>query len=175
MSSYTGSLFTLTLTCTPTESETLIELIPAGESPAGANGSRYGDAVSVDVVPKVNDLTIRCVASTTDSDADGCADLTEVGGDETLGGLRDPENEWDFYDVSGITAAQPDGFIDLLHDVLAVIDHFAPTGQEPVYDAHYDRGPSSGPNAWNLTGPDGKIDLLIDILVVIAQFGHDCR
>ena len=35
---------------------------------------------------------------------------------------------------------------------------------DPPYDVHYDRGPSSVTNPWNMTAPDG----------VIAQHGHDC-
>ncbi|MCH7488605.1 MAG: hypothetical protein IIB23_03145 [Chloroflexi bacterium] len=44
----------------------------------------------------------------------------------------------------------------------------------PPYDAQYDRGPSTGPNPWNMTAPDGVIDLLNDILGVIQQANHDC-
>ena len=49
----------------------------------------------------------------------------------------------------------------------------APTGAPP-YDADYARGPSAGPNAWNMTAPDGVIDLLNDILGVVLQGNHDC-
>ena len=109
-----------------------------------------------------------------DDDNDGCTDVQELGLDETLGGLRYPQNPWDFYDVAGLSGATPDGVIDLLFDILGVLQHYAPTG-DPPYDAHYDRGPSTGPNPWNMTAPDGSIDLLNDILGVIAQHGHDCR
>ncbi|MCH7488604.1 MAG: FG-GAP repeat protein [Chloroflexi bacterium] len=108
-----------------------------------------------------------------DTDGDGCSDMRENGLDETLGGLRDYLNPWDFYDVAGLSGATPDGVIDLLNDILGVIAHFSPQGAPP-YDVHYDRGPSAGPNAWNMTAPDGSIDLLNDILGVILQFGHDC-
>ncbi len=40
----------------------------------------------------------------------------------------------------------------------------------PPYDVHYDRGPSIGSNAWNMTAPDGIIDLVTDILGVIDQW-----
>ena len=70
--------------------------------------------------------------------------------------------------------AAPDGVIDLLFDILGVINHYSPTGAPP-YDAAFDRGPSAGPNPWNMTAPDGVIDLLNDILGVILQHGHDCR
>ena len=116
------------------------------------------------------------VAEPLDTDQDGCVDIDEESDDPTLGGLRDPLNPWDFYDVLGPGAALPkDGIIDLPNDILGVIQHFAPLGTEPEYDVNFDRGPSSGPNPWNMTAPDGVIDLPNDILGVILQFNHDCR
>ena len=111
-----------------------------------------------------------------DDDSDGCTDSAELGDDETLGGLRDPLNEWDFYDVLGPGAALPtDGIIDLPNDILGVIQRFSPLGTEPEYDVRFDRGPSTGPNPWNMTAPDGVIDLPNDILGVILQFNHSCQ
>ena len=110
-----------------------------------------------------------------DGDQDGCPNEAELGPDETIGGRRDWTNRWDYYDVLGSGAALPvDRNIDLPNDILGVILHFAPQGQVPPYDIQFDRGPSSGPNAWNMTAPDGVIDLPNDILGVILQFGHDC-
>ena len=68
----------------------------------------------------------------------------------------------------------PDGVVDLPNDILAVIQSFSPTGAFP-YNVLYDRGPSAGPNAWNMTAPDGVIDLPNDILGVIRQFDHNCN
>ena len=111
-----------------------------------------------------------------DTDGDGCADGAElVGGDEAIGGRRDPTNEHDYYDVLGAGGGPPDQIIDLSNDILGVILHYAPTGTEPTYDVNFDRGPSAGPNAWNMTAPDGVIDLTNDILGVILQFQHSCR
>lgn len=110
-----------------------------------------------------------------DTDADGCNDESELGGDATLGGVRDPSDPWDFYDVASLGGVPiPDGIIDLPNDILGVIQHYAPQGTEPRYDVHYDRGPSAGPNAWNMTAPDGVIDLPNDILGAILQHGHTC-
>ena len=110
-----------------------------------------------------------------DDDNDSCTDVQENGLDETLGGLRNPHNPHDFYDVLGPGAALPkDKVIDLPNDILGVIQHFSPAGAPP-YDVQFDRGPSSGPNPWNMTAPDGVIDLPNDILGVIQQFDHDCR
>ena len=49
--------------------------------------------------------------------------------------------------------------MDLTNDIFGVIQHYAPTGAEPEYDVNFDRGLSTGPNAWNMTAPDGVIDL----------------
>ena len=68
-----------------------------------------------------------------------------------------------------------DGVIDLSNDIFGVITHYAPTGTEPEYDVAFDRGPSAGPNVWNMTAPDGVIDLSNDIFGVIQQYLHDCQ
>ena len=109
-----------------------------------------------------------------DTDADGCSDGQELSEDATTGGQRDPLNPWDFYDVLGEGGGPPDGLIDLPNDILGVILRFSPQGQAP-YDVAFDRGVSSGPNAWNMTAPDGVIDLPNDILGVILQFNHSCQ
>ena len=64
--------------------------------------------------------------------------------------------------------------VDLFNDIVSVMEHYSPMGNLP-YDVWYDRGPSEGPNQWNMTAPDGKIDLFNDIVGVVNQFGHDCR
>ena len=105
-----------------------------------------------------------------DSDKDGCIDGGELGSDEMLGGLRDPLDPWDYYDVYGSGQSLTlDGVIDLPNDILGVIQHFAPQGQPP-YDARFDRSPQIGPHHWNRGAPDGVIDLPNDILGVILQF-----
>ena len=113
-----------------------------------------------------------------DTDGDGCSDGAETSDDATLGGLRDPLNPWDFYDVAGSPLppqnGAPDGVIDLPNDVLGVIQHISVTGGA-AYDAQFDRGTWTGPNSWNDTqGPDGVIDLPNEILGVILQFSHRC-
>lgn len=108
-----------------------------------------------------------------DTDKDGCSDERENGPDETLGGQRGYLNAYDFYDVAGFAGGPKDQIIDLPNDILAVILHHSPEGNPP-YDVAFDRGPSSGPNPWNMTKPDGVIDLPNDILGVILQFGHSC-
>ena len=109
-----------------------------------------------------------------DDDDDGCSDDTEAGSNAATGGQRNPLDPWDFYDVLGPGQALPkDGQVDLANDILGVIQHYSPTGAAP-YDVNFDRGPSAGPNTWNMTAPDGVIDLANDILGVILQYLHDC-
>ena len=113
-----------------------------------------------------------------DTDGDGCSDQRENGPNATLGGQRDYQNPWDFYDAAGSPSppqnGAPDGIIDLPNDILGVIQHH-PAGTLG-YDAQFDRGPWTGPNSWNMTAPpDGVIDLPNDILGVILQFGHSCQ
>ncbi len=109
-----------------------------------------------------------------DTDGDGCSDQRENGLDETLGGLRNYKDPWDYYDVLGPGGVLPkDGVIDLPNDILGVILHFAPQGQAP-YDVQFDRGPTIGTNHWQRAAPDGVIDLPNDILGVILQYQHNC-
>ena len=100
-----------------------------------------------------------------DTDGDGCKNGQEV----RFHLRRNPLDPWDYYDVS----VPKDGVIDLPNDILGVILHFAPGGYPPG-DENFDRGPSTGPNTWNMTAPDGVIDLPNDILGVIFQFNHNC-
>ena len=58
----------------------------------------------------------------------------------------------------------------MFNDILCVTNHYS-SDDSPPYDVNFDRGPSAGPNAWNMTTPDGVIDLFTDILAVIQQHG----
>jgi hypothetical protein len=115
-----------------------------------------------------------------DADQDGCPNEYELRFDERDGGLRDMTIRWDYYDVLGPGAVLPaDRFIDLANDILGVIFHYSPDGTDNHsifgYDVNFDRGPSAGPNPWNMTAPDGVIDLANDILGVVLQNQHDCQ
>ena len=125
-----------------------------------------------------------------DIDGDGCSDAQENGPNEALGGLRDPNNFWDFFDVpvGGLPRNQAvDAF-----DIGAAVLRFGafvqppPTQSEALaqaltlpadttsYHAAYDRGgPIPGQNLWNLLPPNGSIDGF-DIGFVVVQFGHTC-
>ena len=114
-----------------------------------------------------------------DPDMDGCttgAEVQTAPGSETTGGLRDPLNEWDFYDVDG------DGSIDVVFDILPVILAYQqgpndPGGPGPNYTAAKDRGPpvAGAVYPWHRTGPDGSIDVPNDLLPIIFQYLHSCK
>ncbi len=177
VSTHVGTLVEIDMMCSSAATENKLNLLPYDDPIAGTSGSMlYTPTELVD--PKLSPLTINCVDPATltgDTDGDGCADIREIGTDETLGGLRDPANPWDFYDSAGDGGGPPDGIIDLSNDIFGVIQHYAPTGTEPGYDVTFDRGPSTGPNVWNMTAPDGVIDLTNDIMGVIQQYQHSCQ
>ena len=81
------------------------------------------------------------------------------------GGLRDPDNEWDFYDVN------ESGKVDSV-DVAIVRANFNGVGPTPPEDRIYDR--SSGAAPWAPGPPDNKINL-IDVNLVRAAFNHSCQ
>jgi CSLREA domain-containing protein len=118
-----------------------------------------------------------------DSDQDGCADGEEAGKNEALGGLRNPKHFWDFYDVPTGDNPIRDQSISAL-DFFALIGRFGATGDPatspfafvpapPAYHTAFDRGPTVGPNLWDLTPPDGSISGM-DFFAMLAQFGHSC-
>jgi Tol biopolymer transport system component len=128
-----------------------------------------------------------------DSDLDGCMDAKEALPQASLGGLRNPQHFWDYYDVwtlSGMTWVR-DKTINIPGDILgvakrfgagplppakgqAVIDALTPPTSATGYHIDYDRGMTLGPNGWNKAGPDGTINIPNDILGVAGQFGHSC-
>ena len=190
-STFEGNIISVQMTCPSSPIQATVNLLPYDDPIALTFGSGCLEPGLTIVVPKVGSLTIDCLVLPTptptatptdtptptpsatptplpvDTDGDGCTDDRENSFDETLGGLRDYLNPWDFYDVDG------DREITLFGDILGVINHYSLDGSPP-YDVQFDRGPSAGPNPWNMTAPDGSIDLLNDILGVILQHGHDC-
>ena len=110
-----------------------------------------------------------------DTDGDGCADVQETGPSQQLGGRRNPQNQWDFYDVNGDRVVT-------INDILTVASAFGPsTG--PNYSPAKDRRPpptaAEEPDPtkrepWDLGPPDGAISINADILGAARQFGHNC-
>ncbi len=120
-----------------------------------------------------------------DDDHDGCANMLELGSNAAAGGLRDPNNFWDFFDLN------LDGAIGF-PDVLLLLQHFGTndaggtatinrnsdplTTPDPglgTYHPRFDRGAVVGDNPWNVAPPDGTI-ALSDVLTLLSQFGHCC-
>jgi hypothetical protein len=114
-----------------------------------------------------------------DADGDGCTDTRENGTDETLGGLRDPKNFWDFFDPNR------DRSVTLL-DFLAVLRHFGAAGDPSVFDPEApeppigdywvlaDRGGQApGGDPWDELPANGSIGLA-DFLSLLRHFGHTC-
>jgi hypothetical protein len=142
-----------------------------------------------------------------DGDHDGCTDTAEQNttlGSESSGGLRDPSNIWDFYDVpvGGSGSYTKDRAI-AGPDFFALLGRFGatdaggtapvnrnsdplttPIAAAPAYHPAFDRGPApvdpNGPNnppdyqAWDLTQADGAITGQ-DFFRVLGQFGHNCQ
>ena len=186
LTTYNGAIANVHFTCNGGSAQ--IDIVggtAAGRSSYTRPGTTEPVSIPLDSAPKgdkmvADSVLINCTSPATgliaagDTDGDGCSDLLESGPNEALGGRRDFLNPWDFYDVAGPGGGPPDGSINLFTDVLGVILHYSPDGGPP-YDVQFDRGPSAGPNPWNLTAPDGKIDLFTDVLGVIVQHGHTCN
>ena len=135
-----------------------------------------------------------------DTDLDGCADSEEITDDQYTGGLRDPTNYWDFYDVPDRDTGLRDKVVNIGNDILGTASRFGnnddpdmdgnlepinrntdplsnlgpPPPSPPVYHPAWDRSPR-GPGGFTDPGPpDGTINVGDDILGVASQFGHSC-
>jgi hypothetical protein len=124
-----------------------------------------------------------------DSDLDGCMDAEELGPNEQLGGRRNPNNYWDFYDVPTGPNLQKDKSVSAL-DTFAVLQRFGAVGtpasphatpypSAPAYHPAFDRGPAATPlpgqtpEPWDLTQANGSV-AASDYFAVLQQFGHTC-
>jgi hypothetical protein len=136
-----------------------------------------------------------------DTDGDGCVDAHELS--DTIanatdpnagGGMRDPQNRWDFFDpfkeASPPGGAHKHGALD----ILIVQQHFGdnewikdPANQAnppvlnngvvnpaiPAYSPAYDRTGIVGSNTWNL-GPGNGIISSVDMLIAQKSYGQNC-
>lgn len=60
VSTHVGLLFTMVLTCSPSGSSNLIQLLPSGDPIAGTSGALFTTAGATQVIPKVSNLTLFC-------------------------------------------------------------------------------------------------------------------
>ena len=115
-----------------------------------------------------------------DTDNDGCTDQQENGPNEALGGRRDFQNYWDFYDPSRDREVGFDDFLALLrhYDIMGNPAGFDPKAVEPpllTYWAAVDRddtGPFGDP--WDEGAADGDTGFN-DFLALLRQYGHNCQ
>lgn len=129
-----------------------------------------------------------------DTDSDGCTDNKEIGPDPALGGARDPNNPWDFYDIPqpfGQPGAVKDKMItdEDMQTVLKYVGTAAGKGanakgvkydddlnQNGVKDGEeLDRTPSKDPGKPWLSGPPNRAISLQDVGVMRNQIGHNCQ
>jgi TolB protein len=129
-----------------------------------------------------------------DYDKDGCTDAKEAGPNQAVGGRRNPQRFWDFYDTPNASnvrdkaVASTDtnrviqrfgandsgpGTFNRTSDPLSAPNAFVSGAHRENYHPAFDRGPASGPNNWNLTAADGAI-ASADFNRALAQFGHNC-
>jgi hypothetical protein len=116
-----------------------------------------------------------------DTDGDQCSDGAELGNDPSRGGLRDPLDFWDFFDVGtyrglagpGDEDFTPDGRVTLM-DVLIVLDHFGHDGLDPqdhLMDRRVDDSERPWATAEETPGDRVRFD---DAIAVLYSIGHAC-
>ena len=115
--------------------------------------------------PNTSTPTFSPTSSIQDSDGDGCRDNQEIYNAPQYGGLRDPYNPHDFYDVD--STRKIDGV-----DIGLVRSRFNASGPLPPGDEIYDRSP--GTAEWAPGPPDGVINA-VDIGLIRASFNHSCQ
>ena len=172
----------------PLESMAVIALTPDGRFAAF-------HSVATNLMPGEDEMGVFVAATSVlgilDTDGDGCSDKQEHGIQEALGGRRDSESFWDFFDVPIGELPERDRRVNAF-DIGAVVLRFGtvsdppPTKEEALaealtppsdltsYHAAFDRNsPDPEANPWNVRPPNGSIDGF-DIGFVAAQFGHTC-
>jgi hypothetical protein len=129
-----------------------------GNEPCGPDGDNDG------LITSIETNVWGTSPSDADTDNDGCSDGEESGVVAIQGGLRDPDFEYDFYDVNGTKR------IDAA-DIALVRAHFNGGGPTPPQDEIYDR--STGAALW-APGPPNNVINATDIGLVRASAFHDC-
>jgi hypothetical protein len=134
----------------------------------------------------------------TDTDADGCADVEEQGDNPSAGGMRDPLDPYDFFDVpvpagpgtgangrlilspasvrnKAVSLADVGVVLEYVGRIAGSIDYEADWNLDGIVDGtQFDRTPSTVPDElWHSGPPNGGISLQ-DVGVALAQVGHSC-
>ena len=128
-------------------------------------------------------------AATQDTDKDGCTDATELNdaaGSQQNGGIRDPWNYWDFFDMDFDGSIGFTDFLELLQHYgsddaggTATVNRDSHPIKTPetglgIYHPRFDRGNSiPGANGWNENAADGSIGFN-DFLSLLRQYTHAC-
>jgi hypothetical protein len=104
-----------------------------------------------------------------DDDGDGCTDERELGAVPERGGLRDPLDAWDVYDVDRSGAVDAE-------DLRAILAAFGARPGDDDYDPALDRYAPDVTAPWRTaesTGRHAGIDLE-DALTSVQSLGHTC-
>jgi len=102
-----------------------------------------------------------------DTDRDGCLDERELRPVLNQGGIRDPWNPYDWYDINH------DGAVSVTLDLLQIA--LANGAGNPNYLSRKDRGVLNyGPFGWNKSAPNGNIDITSDVLGAAQQVSQPC-
>jgi len=102
-----------------------------------------------------------------DTDRDGCLDERELRPVLNQGGIRDPWNPYDWYDINH------DGAVAVTSDLLQIA--LANGAGNPNYAPRKDRGVLGyGPFGWNKSAPNGNIDITSDVLGAAQQVSQPC-
>jgi hypothetical protein len=192
-STFKGDVIEFRFTCSAGASSNLISMPPtSAENPKGGG---LADSAAT-IFPQSDSIAINCVVKQPepgDTDGDGCSDQRESGTNPFMGGRRNYNYFWDFYDT-------PDGnnmrdrLITTTGDILRVALRFgandmggiAPVNRNsdplagppppvPGYHPAFDRSIPIDADPWDLGPPDGTISVVVDVLGVANQFFHDCR
>jgi hypothetical protein len=158
------------------ESQSSVEQLPEPSLSKQPASFVQGDSEAVDAEPSSGSEPVEIYRpDIVDYDGDGCDNLHERGPAALAGGLRDPDNVWDFFDTPGAGNAR-EGAISAA-DVARVVQRFgrngdngldplSPPGAPPAYHTAFDRLPDG-------TGANGSITAQ-DVAVIVNQFGHSC-
>lgn len=100
-----------------------------------------------------------------DTDFDGCTDAEELGTKPRKGGMRDPNNPFDFFDVNFDRKVTRE-------DAKEVAARYGAKRGDARYDLAYDRA-QMGADPWDLGPGDGVINRA-DVNAVLIQLGDRC-